>query len=70
MTPDELRAFSKDEKPKLQGDGLERRYLSDPPGDLLKAQGGAPPQGFRRSGARWAIPTARRPIIRQQQSRQ
>lgn len=40
MTPDELRAFSKEDKPQLQGDGLDRRYLSDPPGDLLKAQGG------------------------------
>jgi hypothetical protein len=40
MTPDELRSFSKDEKVELAGDGLERRYLSDPPGALLKAQGG------------------------------
>ena len=41
MTPDELRAFSKnDDDVKLSGDGLERRYLSDPPAPLLKAQGG------------------------------
>jgi hypothetical protein len=40
MSPDELRAFTKDDKPELQGDGIERRYLSDPPGTLLKAQGG------------------------------
>ncbi|MBA1158436.1 hypothetical protein [Microvirga mediterraneensis] len=40
MTPDELRAFTKDEKPELQGNGIDRRYLSDPPGDLLRAQGG------------------------------
>jgi hypothetical protein len=39
MTPDELRSFSKDKEVKLSGDGLERRYLSDPPGALLKAQG-------------------------------
>ncbi len=41
MTPDELRSFGKNEKVELAGDGLERRYLSDPPGTLLKAQGGA-----------------------------
>ena len=34
------RPSRKDEKPKLQGNGLERRYLSDPPRGLLKAQGG------------------------------
>jgi hypothetical protein len=39
MTPDELRSFSTDKEVKLSGDGLERRYLSDPPGTLLKAQG-------------------------------
>lgn len=43
MSPDELRSFSKkDEDVKLSGDGLERRYLSDPPSGLLKAAGGAP----------------------------
>lgn len=42
MTPDELRAFSPKEEAKLEGDGLERRYLSDPPAGLLKAAGGAP----------------------------
>lgn len=42
MTPDELRAFSKESKAELSGDGLERRYLSDPPGELLKAANGAP----------------------------
>jgi hypothetical protein len=40
MSPDELRSFKKDEKVELTGNGIERRYLSDPPGDLLKAQGG------------------------------
>ncbi len=40
MSPDELRAFSKEDKPQLEGNGLDRRYLSDPPGDLLRAQGG------------------------------
>ena len=40
MTPDELRSFSPDKEAKLSGDGLERRYLSDPPAPLLKAQGG------------------------------
>ncbi len=39
MTPAQLRAFSTDEA-KLQGDGLERRSLSDPPEPLLKAAGG------------------------------
>ncbi|WP_052954860.1 hypothetical protein [Microvirga vignae] len=42
MTPDELRAFSQEKKAELQGDGLERRYLSDPPQNLLKAASGAP----------------------------
>ncbi|WP_243372939.1 hypothetical protein [Microvirga solisilvae] len=42
MTPDELRSFATDKKAELQGDGLERRYLSDPPQNLLKAAGGMP----------------------------
>ncbi len=42
MTPDELRAFSKAEDPKLDTTQLKRRYLSDPPQDLLKAAGNAP----------------------------
>jgi hypothetical protein len=42
MTPEELRSFSTDKKAELQGDGLERRYLSDPPQNLLKAAPGAP----------------------------
>jgi hypothetical protein len=42
LTPDELRASSKNAEVKLSGDGLERRYLSDPPGALLKAANGAP----------------------------
>ena len=41
MTPEELRSFSTDKKAELQGDGLERRYLSDPPQNLLKAAPGA-----------------------------
>lgn len=42
MSPDELRSFKTGSDVKLSGDGLERRYLSDPPGGLLKAAGGAP----------------------------
>ena len=42
MTPDELRAFAPTADSKLSGNGLERRYLSDPPGSLLKAAGNAP----------------------------
>lgn len=42
LSPDELRAFTTNKDAKLEGDGLERRYLSDPPGGLLKAAGGAP----------------------------
>lgn len=42
MTPDELRSFATDKKAELSGDGLERRYLSDPPQGLLKAAGNAP----------------------------
>jgi hypothetical protein len=43
LTPDELRAMSRNnDDAKLSGDGLERRYLSDPPAGLLKAAKGAP----------------------------
>jgi hypothetical protein len=42
MSPDELRALTPKDNVKLEGDGLERRYLSDPPGGLLKAASGAP----------------------------
>jgi hypothetical protein len=42
LTPDEMRSFSKQEDPKLEGNGLERKYLSDPPGGLLKAAGDGP----------------------------
>jgi hypothetical protein len=42
MTPDELRAFATNKNVELEGDGLERRYLSDPPQSLLKAAPGAP----------------------------
>ncbi|MGO4704773.1 hypothetical protein AB4072_03210 [Microvirga sp. 2MCAF38] len=42
MSPDELRSFEKKDDVKLAGDGLERRYLSDPPAPLLKAAHGAP----------------------------
>ncbi len=41
MTPDELRSFGTNKKVELEGDGLERRYLSDPPQTLLKAAPGA-----------------------------
>ena len=69
MSPDELRAFSKDEKPKLQGNGLDRRYLSDPPGDLLKAQGG---RRLKASSdpAPMGDPDSPSAYLRQQQSRQ
>jgi len=42
MSPDELRSFKPSDTAKLEGDRLERRYLSDPPSDLLKAANGAP----------------------------
>ena len=69
MSPDELRAFSKDEKPELQGNGLDRRYLSDPPGDLLKAQGG---RRLKASSdpAPMGDPDSPSAYLRQQQSRQ
>ncbi len=69
MSPDELRAFAKDDKVELQGDGLERRYLSDPPGTLLKAQGG----GRIKASADPVVsgdPDSPQAFIRQQQSRQ
>jgi hypothetical protein len=69
MTPDELRSYAKDEKVELAGDGIERRYLSDPPGTLLKAQGG----GRLRASAD-PVPMGNDPdnpqnFIRQQQER-
>jgi hypothetical protein len=69
MSPDELRAYSKDTKVELAGDGLERRYLSDPPGTLLKAQGG----GRLKASADPVIngdPDSPQAYLRQQQSRQ
>ncbi|WP_162820391.1 hypothetical protein [Microvirga calopogonii] len=69
MTPDELRAFTKDEKPELQGNGIDRRYLSDPPGDLLRAQGG----GKLKASADPVIsgdPDSPSAYLRQRQSRQ
>jgi hypothetical protein len=68
MTPDELRSYSKDDKVELAGDGLERRYLSDPPGGLLKAQGG----GRLRASADPVVngdPDGPQAFIRQQQQR-
>ncbi|MBJ6124424.1 hypothetical protein [Microvirga splendida] len=68
MTPDELRSFSKNDKVELEGDGLERRYLSDPPGTLLKAQGG----GRLKASADPVIngdPEGPQAFIRQQQER-
>jgi hypothetical protein len=66
MTPDELRSFAKVE---LQGDGLERRYLSDPPGTLLKAQGGGRIKASA-DPAPQGDPDSPQAFIRQQQSRQ
>jgi hypothetical protein len=40
MSPDELRAFSSSSQPKLDPHGLDRRYLSDPPQEFLRAAGG------------------------------
>jgi hypothetical protein len=68
MTPDELRSFGKDEKVELAGDGIERRYLSDPPGTLLKAQGG----GRLKASADPVVngdPEGPQAFIRQQQER-
>ncbi|MBB4040063.1 hypothetical protein GGR34_001714 [Microvirga flocculans] len=69
MTPDELRAFSSEKEAKLQGDRLERRYLSDPPGDLLKAQGNAPLKASA-DPVPMGDPDSPQAYLRQQQSRQ
>jgi hypothetical protein len=42
MEPDELRAFDKPKNAQLDGGGLERKWLSDPPQNLLRAAGNAP----------------------------
>jgi hypothetical protein len=69
LTPDELRSYAtSDDNVKLQGDGLERRYLSDPPGTLLKAQGG----GRLKASADPVVngdPDSPQAFIRQQQER-
>jgi hypothetical protein len=68
MTPDELRSFGKNDKVELAGDGLERRYLSDPPGTLLKAQG----SGRLKASADPVVngdPDSPQAFIRQQQER-
>jgi hypothetical protein len=68
MTPDELRSFATKEV-ELQGDGLERRYLSDPPGGLLKAAGGAPLPRATREPVPDGDPDSPAAFIRQQQRR-
>jgi hypothetical protein len=68
MTPDELRSFATKEV-ELQGDGLERRYLSDPPGGLLKAAGGAPLPRATRDPVPDGDPDSPAAFIRQQQKR-
>lgn len=68
MTPDELRSYSKNDKVELAGDGLERRFLSDPPGGLLKAQG----SGRLKASADPVVngdPDSPQAFIRQQQER-
>jgi hypothetical protein len=69
MTPDELRSYAtSDDNVKLQGDGLERRFLSDPPATLLKAQGG----GRLKASADPVVngdPEGPQAFIRQQQER-
>jgi hypothetical protein len=69
LTPDELRSYAtSDDNVKLQGDGLERRFLSDPPATLLKAQGG----GKLKASADPVIngdPEGPQAFIRQQQER-
>lgn len=70
MTPDELRSFSSDKNVKLSGNGLERRYLSDPPGPLLKAQGNAPLKASADPVQMERDPDSPQAFIRQQQSRQ
>jgi hypothetical protein len=40
MSPDELRSFASSASPKLDPNGIDRRYLSDPPQGLLRAAGG------------------------------
>lgn len=68
MSPDELRSFSKEKKVELSGDGLERRYLSDPPGGLLKAAGGAPLKATN-DPVEMGDPDSPYAFIRQQQQR-
>ncbi len=69
MTPDELRSFSTDKQAELQGDGLERRYLSDPPGGLLKSAGGGPLPRATREPVPDGDPDSPAAFIRQQQKR-
>ena len=59
MTPDELRSFPADKEAKLSGDGLERRYLSDPPGSVAEGSGRWAAQSLASMRCRWSTPTAR-----------
>jgi hypothetical protein len=69
LTPDELRSFSTDKQVELQGDGLERRYLSDPPGGLLKSAGGGPLPRATRDPVPEGDPDSPTAFMRQQQKR-
>lgn len=42
MEPDELRSFDRQQNAELEGGGLQRKWLSDPPQGLLRAAGNAP----------------------------
>lgn len=68
LTPDELRAMSKNDDVKLTGGGLERRYLSDPPAGLLKAANGAPLKASEDPKV-MGDPDSPHAFIRQQQNR-
>jgi hypothetical protein len=65
MSPDELRSFAAKEV-ELQGDGLERRYLSDPPGGLLNSAGGGPLPRATREPVPSGDPDSAEAFIRQQ----
>ncbi|MGO4387328.1 hypothetical protein AB4Y85_07300 [Microvirga sp. 2YAF29] len=69
MTPDELRSYATDKQAELQGDGLERRYLSDPPSGLLKSAGGGPLPRATREPVPDGDPDSPAAFIRQQQKR-
>jgi hypothetical protein len=69
MSPDELRSFASSASPKLDPNGIDRRYLSDPPQGLLRAAGGGQLKASAEA-APMGDPDSPQAYIRQRQQQQ